>query len=57
MARAPSEGTLPKGWPHHVKSALLRAIALAGVALSHAHGQRRASEIERFQAELGLLQQ
>ncbi len=57
---------MPRRWPGCVKSAVLQTISLAHLAIVHARGRaadavnpraRQAAEIERLQAEVGLLRE
>ena len=53
---------LPRQWPKHVKSGVLRAISLASVALAyacgHATGRRRlATQLQQAETEIALLRE
>ena len=52
---------LPKGWPEHIKSALLHAISLAAAALTVARSQqprsRLRTELDRANGEVVLLKE
>ncbi|MBW2541561.1 MAG: hypothetical protein JRF15_05655 [Deltaproteobacteria bacterium] len=52
---------LPRGWPEHVRSSLLHAIALASAALSIARSRRVTqglrTDLERAAQEIALLKE
>jgi hypothetical protein len=66
MSHAVPRITLPRGWPARIKSGLLHAIALARVAVTHAHAAcassriarvRLAGRIDQLQSEVALLRE
>jgi hypothetical protein len=63
---APYDHSLPKGWPRHVRGAVLHVIALAHTALTRARGWclncrvtrvRLATELDRAHSEISLLRE
>ena len=66
LTSAPSDRSLPKDWPRHVRSAVLQVIALAHMALTRARGWclncrvtrlRLAAELDRAHSEISLLRE
>ena len=66
LTPAPSDPSLPKDWPRHVRSAVLHVIALAHAALTRARGwclncrvtrARLAGELDRAHSEISLLRE
>jgi hypothetical protein len=53
---------LPKQWPKYIKSGIVQAISLAGVALSYARGRatgrrRLRAQLEQATTEISLLRE